>query len=152
MDFLKWLFPPDSSTFWSALSAIFTGIAAFAIFMAKRQLKFEAWLKAQDLFTEKKFVDARGVVYSLKGRPYNSWSTDETENAMLVCRKMDELAHLIPYLGKKKVLDVWDNPIARTWSILEDFIKYERSPSKANWQQKWFAFENIAKKAINRVK
>jgi len=151
MYLLQWLICSDSSMFWSALTAIFTGITALAVILAKRQLQFQAWLKAQDLFTHPKFIQARSVVYSLKGRPYTAWSSTEAESAKYVCRKMDELAHLIPYLGRKKALSVWDNPIARTWSILEEFIRDERSSSKANWLRKWYAYEDIGKKCISRI-
>jgi hypothetical protein len=41
------------ATFWSAFGAIATGVAAFGILLARKQLQLEAWLKAQEIFTRK---------------------------------------------------------------------------------------------------
>ena len=150
IDFLEIIL---TSNIWTGLSAIFTGIAAYVIIMARKQLNFEAWLKAQDLFTDKEFVDARTFVYQLKSNEYDKWFDEEKDKdkVYLVCRKMDELARLVPFLGEEKVLETWDNPFARLWNKLEKFIEFERSPAKANWPEKWLPFEDIGKKAKDRI-
>ncbi|MFA6126364.1 MAG: hypothetical protein WC699_03575 [Bacteroidales bacterium] len=152
MDFLNNIFCFNSSNFWSALSAIFTGIAALAIILARKQLRFDSWLQAQSLFTEETFLIARKEVYSLKGRDFKLWNDKEKEYAMLVCRKMDQLAHLVPFLGKKRVLKTWDNPLAQSWMILKNFVINERGPNEANWLEKWIAFEKIGEEAVKRIK
>ena len=53
-----------SDTLMSAISAIFTAIASGAIIFAIRQLRFDAWLKAQEIFTDEKFTQARGKVFA----------------------------------------------------------------------------------------
>jgi hypothetical protein len=47
---------------WSAVSAIATVVAAGGILFAFFQLRFDAWLKAQELFTDEKFTSARGLI------------------------------------------------------------------------------------------
>jgi hypothetical protein len=134
------------------LDVVFRGIAALAtvvgaggIFFAIYQLRFNAWLKAQEIFTRKEFVDARTKVFA-KPDDYNGpW--EDTD--YYVCRRMDELVRLIPYLPAKVVLDTWYDPIAKAWKKLEKLVTEERK--KAGWPTKWGAFEKTAREAIKRL-
>jgi hypothetical protein len=65
----------------------------------------------------------------------------------LVCRKMSELADLVPILNKKKTFDTWDDPVAKAWVVLESFVNEERR--RCDWPIKWKAFEDLGKKAMN---
>ena len=57
-----------SDTFWSALSALATLVGAAAILFAARQLRFEAWLKAQDIWVSNDFTVARGKLFARRCR------------------------------------------------------------------------------------
>lgn len=99
----------DWGTIWSAVSAIATTVAVtfavWAIYEARRQLWLNAWLKAQEIFTEEKFTEARSKIFSRLENAKQSWTKQEEEEAKLVCRKMSELADLVPILNKKKTFD-----------------------------------------------
>ena len=70
----------SSPTFWTAVGAISAVIATRMIYLAKRQLEFSCWLKAQEVFTNDKFVEARkkilqhfgysGTIKSMVGGDY----------------------------------------------------------------------------------
>jgi len=139
-----------SQTFWTAVTAIVASIASLAVIFAWRQLRFNAWLKAQEIFTEKRFVEARGVVLVHYPDPPKQWSKGEKEDAFLVCRKMDELARLKRYLGTRKMLATWDDPLGKCWCVLKPLVLEERHTIK--WKTKWDAFEHLGEKAFRRVK
>jgi hypothetical protein len=134
-------------TFWSAVGAIATVFATIGIFLALRQLRSAAWLKAQEVFTEKKFTEARGEIFSRLGHNSSHWSEEEKKLAMDVCRKMDELCRLTPFLGRRAIA-VWDDPIAKAWTVLEPLVREERE--RCRWDTKWRAFEKCARKALHR--
>jgi hypothetical protein len=133
-------------TFWIALTAIFTAVTGLGVLVVQHQLRFDAWIKAQEIFTEKEFVEARMQVFPCFENPTLTYNE---ENAYVVCRRMDELAHLarfIAFRGKSKILKVWGGPIAIAWLTLEPFVKKERE--KTGGQAKWEAFERLGKKAV----
>jgi hypothetical protein len=141
------------TNFWTATGAIFTVIAASAIVLAARQLKFDAWLKAQELFVKNDFRKARKVVLEeLKCKPFASWTSAQRKQGLLVCRRMDEFVRLAPFLGKtfllkNRMLDVWYDPIGKCWSTLEPLVREEQK----NWPEKWDAFETVGMKATNII-
>ena len=55
------------STVWSAAGAIATAVGATAIIFASNQLRFDAWLKAHEIWNTQDFLDKRSRVYSRKG-------------------------------------------------------------------------------------
>ncbi|MCG2718133.1 MAG: hypothetical protein L6408_04780 [Nanoarchaeota archaeon] len=133
--------------FWTAVIAIFTAMASIGIYLVHRQLCFESWVKVQDLFTDEKFTSARTKVSSCLQNPDKVCSRDD---AYIVCRKMDELAHLAPFLGifgKRKVLRFWGVPIAKAWYLLKPFVEQERK-ELTGWDTKWQAFEDLGERAI----
>jgi len=137
--FPLWTF--EWGTFWSAVGAIFTAVASIAIFLGILQLRFDAWVKAQEIFTEDEFVDARTKLFKRLDNPHQPWTDAERENATKVCRKMDEIARLVPFLSKKITLDAWDDPFAKAWFILEPVVREERE--RCDWSRKWKAFQDI---------
>ena len=143
----------QDETFWTAAGAVFTAVAAAAIVLAARQLKFDAWLKAQELFTKDDFRDARRIVMEeCKGKDLNTWSSDQRQKGLLVCRRMDEFVRLSPFLGrtfllKSRMLDVWYDPIGKCWSVLEPLVREEQT----KWPEKWNAFAHLGKRAQDRI-
>jgi hypothetical protein len=142
--------------FWAAFGAIATAVAAIAavvgsytVYLAFRQFQFDAWLKAQEIWTTKQFTEARGHVFArLDSHASEEWTkTDELE-ALEVCRRMDEFARLIPYIRRKTVLRVWGSPFAKAWLVLEPVVKRERD--KSEWQEKWQAFEHLGLAALDK--
>lgn len=134
---------------WAAISAIASVVSASAIYLAVRQLKFNSWIKAQELFTIKEFVESRKLVNRKFTNPEEAWTDEEKEQALYLCRRMDELAWLSPYLSKRKIINVWGYPIAKSWLVVETFVIEERRISK--WPEKWKAYENIAIKALKKT-
>jgi hypothetical protein len=138
----------DWSTFWSAISGIATSIGAVAIWFMRKQLRFEAWLKAQEIWTIPDFIQSRGFVFAKLDNESVKWNADEENKALDVCRKMDEFARLIPYLPKHTAISIWGIPFAKAWVILEPIVKKERD--KCSWSDKWSAFEQLGKASLKR--
>ncbi len=137
---------------------VFTGLGAGAaivgvvgIFLAARALKFNAWIKAQEIYVNKDFYKARKDILSHFGFtnavPSRIGQTDE-DSAIHVCQKMDELARLKPYLGTKRIIEAWGIPMGKSWMILLATVNQERKTHKA----KWDAFQRLAKVAIKKHK
>jgi len=136
----------QSDTFWSAVSALATVIGAGAIAFAARDFHFSVWLKAQEIWRGPEFTKARGEVFARLDKPPQQWRPDETERALDVCRNMDEFARLAPYLGKRKMLAIWGDPLAKAWLVLKPLVEAERD--KAHWKEKWDAFQALGDQAL----
>ncbi len=136
------------STVWTAIGAIATVLAAGAIFLALKQLRFDAWLKAQEIFTNDEFVDARTLVFSHFDNPKTPWPELECKNAKKVCRKMDEMAYLKGAIGCKRMFRVWGHPIAKAWLLLEPTVKKDRETS--HWDEKWCTFAAVGGKSVEK--
>ncbi len=136
----------SNAVFWYALTAIFTGIASVGIILASRQLRFQAWLKAQEIWTAPDFTQNRGRVFARLDNKKRDWETEEKTDGLQVCRKMDEFAGLIPYLPKRIALRLWGVPFAKAWFVLEPIVNGERA--KCGWQDKWHAFERLGTSAL----
>lgn len=134
------------NTFWSALSAIATLVGAGAIIFAASQLRFEAWLKAQEIWISDEFTVDRGKIFARLSDLQKPWTSEEEAVGLAVCRRLDEFVRLAPYLGQRRMLRVWGNPIAKAWLILEPLVQKERK--KSLWLTKWDAFEQLGKKAL----
>ncbi len=135
-----------------AIGSLAALMGCIAVVFAIRQLSFNSWLKAQEIFTEKDFVEARRKVYSrLPGR--NSELPDEWgPEDHLVCRKMDELVRLAPYFGlfgagKRIILKTWDDPLAKYWQALKNLVDEEQK----RWPQKWNAFQKFGEEAVLKL-
>lgn len=136
-----------SDTFWSALSALATLAGVVAILFAAKQLRFEAWLKAQDIWNAKDFREARGTLFARLDDHQDSWEPSDKELGLNVCRKVDEFVRLAPYLGRRKMLSVWGDSLAKAWLVLEPLVDNERKAT--SWPPKWNAFEKFGKRALS---
>jgi hypothetical protein len=137
-----------SEVFWTAVGAIATVVGAVAILLGISQLRFEAWLKAQEIWTTREFTDARGRIFARLDSHNHDWTTEEEVEALQVCRKMDEFAGLIPYLPKRTALRIWGVPFAKAWLVLAAVVDRERA--KTGWPDKWHAFERLGRSALRR--
>jgi hypothetical protein len=133
-------------TFWSAISALATLAGVVVIVIAIRQLRFEAWLKAQEIWVNPEFTKNRGKIFARLDNLNQPWKPEEEEIGYEVSRKMDEFAHLAPYLGNRKILRDWGDPIAKAWLILEPLVQKERA--KTSWDNKWRAFQKLGTKSL----
>lgn len=119
--------------------------------LLRQSLRLDAWLKAQELFTTSVFVKARGVIFRRLDKAVDApWTPEELEATGLVCRKLDELARLAPLLDRPTFLDAWDDPFAKAWFVLRDFVKDEQT--KTGWARKWAAFEELGEAACAKLK
>jgi hypothetical protein len=142
------------------LVAALTGVlTVLGLFMAIRQLQFQAWCKAQDLFAAPEFVEHRRRVLERLDHPkvlLSQWPAEDIQSAGVVCRRMDEFCHMAPFLGltrwggQRKMLKIWEVPIARTWTVLEPFVAQERK--NTHFPNKWFAFSEAGEKAIRSLR
>ena len=112
------------------ISAVATLVGACGIFSAVYQLRFHAWIKAQEIFTDPHFVDARRKVFNKQDAGNGPWE----ESDYFVCRKMDEIARLEPFLPNRKILTTWSDPIGKSWVKLRNLVKEERD--NIGWQKK----------------
>ena len=118
--------------------------------LLQQSLRFDAWLKAQELFTVSDFIKARGVVFQRLDKAADApWTSEELEAAGLVCRKLDELARLAPVLDRPTLLDAWDDPFAKAWFVLRALVKDEQA--KTGWARKWAAFEELGEAACAKL-
>lgn len=136
-----------SETFWSAVSALATLAGVAAILFAARQLRFEAWLKAMEIWVAKDFTEARGKLFARLENLQAPWQPDDKALGLSVCRRVDEFVRLAPYLGRRRMLAVWGDPLAKAWLVLEPRVIEERQ--SCGWPTKWDAFERVGRKALN---
>ena len=140
------------------LTLVFTGLGAIAaiigaggILWAVRSFKFNTWLAAQKIYMDQEFYEARKTVLSKfpfdeKNPP--TFSGAKEDQALFVCRKMDEFAHLTSYVGEEKIIEVFGSPMGKAWMILKETVKKECG--RASHPKKWDAFKHLAEKAIGK--
>jgi hypothetical protein len=143
----------DYAALGELLLVIVIGVGEFIAFLELRYVArdrdFHTWLKAQDVWMEKEFVQRRGLIFKRLNDLNAPWSDEETREAKETCRKLDEFAHLAPFLGVKKVLAVWDDPLAKAWIVLQNVVEKERENTK--WGEKWMGFSTIGQEALDKV-
>lgn len=144
---------PDYAAIGELLLVIVIGVGEFVAFLELRYVAkdrdFHTWLKAQEVWTQEAFVNGRGKMFVRLDNLRAPWTPDEEKEGKNICRKMDEFAHLAPFLGLKKVLDVWDDPLAKAWIVLQEIVDKEREATK--WPEKWKAFSTIGQMALDKV-
>lgn len=151
----EWLGSLLAANWWAGIGALATVAAAVGIVLAVKQLRFNAWLKAQEIFVDEKFVEARGRIFRHLEPQAFTWDSDDQDAGLLVCRRLDELSRLAPYFafrksrGREVVLEVWAVPLGRLWGLLDPLVDAERD--KVNWQTKWNAFEELGGEALRRL-
>ena len=131
----------------AGVTAVASILAAFGVIIAVRVLRLNAWTEAQRIFVNDDFRAARKEMFKHFGftDPIPSRIGQEDENqGLLVCQQMDELCHLAPYVGKKRILVVFGVQLGKLWMVLRATVKEEQN----NWQPgKWLAFECLGEKA-----
>jgi hypothetical protein len=130
------------------LAGVFA-VGAIAIFVV-RALRTSTFPKAQELYKEEEFVEARrAVLLNYENSRQNSLTFNVSdEQAALVCCKMDELARMTSYVGEEKMIEEWGAPIGKSWMILDGFVYAARN--RDGDENKWIAFQNLAEKAIEK--
>ena len=146
--------PPDFGVAVGELSLVVVlGLGEILALLELRQIgedrAFQSWLKAQEIWTEKTFREGRAKVFQRLHTRETVWTDADEEHARDVCRKMDEFAHLVPFLGLRRVLDVWDDPLAKGWLVLKGVVARERDSS--GWSRKWMAFQDLGEKALEKM-
>lgn len=136
----------------SGITALCALVGSSVLIIAVWQFRFSTWLKAQEIFMDSAFREARGIVLTHYWQRNKGWTKDnyDGKKRALVCARMDELARLVPFIKETKVLDTWDDPMGKCWDVLQDFVNKERINTK--WDVKWKAFEDLGRKALARVK
>ena len=144
-------------TFWSAVGTIAAVIAAIAtvialriIFLARQQLDFDAWLKIQEIWTNTEFTQARRRLFTRLDNPAKLWTSEEKQEALSTCAKMNEFSHLVVlFLDKRKMLELWDDPVGKAWLILKPLVQEERE--LVGWPMKWMGFEDLGEQALTKL-
>lgn len=136
-------------TFWSAVGAIATLCGAGAILFAVRQLRFEAMMKAHELFNTELLRQYRGELFARFDRDPRPFDDAEKERALYVVSQLDIFVRLESYIGRRRLLRIWGNPIAKTWLLVQDLVADERS--KVSWPEKWDALEAVGKAAVSEA-
>jgi hypothetical protein len=134
-------------TFWSAVSALATLAGVVVIIVAIRQLRFEAWLKVQEIWVSKDFRTDRGKIFARLDNVQQPWKPEDEVVGLDVSRKIDEFVRLAPYIGERRMLRIWGDPLAKAWLVLKPLVQKERE--KTSWKTKWDAFERLGTKALN---
>jgi len=135
---------------WEAIGAVASAVGSFGIIIAVIQFRASAWLKAQEIFTNPEFVNARTNLFSIIDSKTKDIQDVSNEDKILICKKMDEIAHLRFAIGPWKTIKTWGNPIAKAWKLLEKFV--EDTQGNEHWEDKWKSFSKIGKHAIRRNK
>ena len=68
-------------------------------------------------------MEQRGKLFQRLDGRNGEWSADEVEEAKWICRRMEDLCCLAPFLGAQTILDAWDDPLAKAWLILKPIVK-----------------------------
>jgi len=142
---------PGFLTFWTAVGALSTAAGTAVVLLAASGIYFNAWVKALEIFTQPDFTAARRVVLARYRVPRNTpWTSPDKEQAVLVCRKMDEFAQLLPFQRRRLVLRTYYDPIGKCWDVLEEIVKKQRVAD--TWPEKWTAFERLGKASMKIIK
>jgi hypothetical protein len=110
---------------------------------------FEAWNKAQEIWTRPAFRELRSKVFERLRDSSIPWTQQDVTEGKEVARLMDEFAHLSQFLSEGVMIDTWDDPLAKAWIVLEPIVKEERA--KQDWAEKWRRFEEMGQKALAKL-
>lgn len=130
-------------------------VAAGGVYLVWRQLKLAAWANAQEIFTEPDFVDARTEIQQHFEDETPSCPAEATDQALLVCRKMDQLCCLVveDMIKEEKLFQYWARPIGKCWIVIEQrwrMISKAREHDKH--PTKWAAFLTVGERAASQLK
>ena len=132
---------------WEMVSALATVAATVAIFVAIRQFRLEAWLRAEELI--RSFHEDRAKVFSRLPSCTAQWKLEDKVHAREVCRKMNTVAYLLRFLPRREVLEHWDDPFAKAWVVLKPIVEEERKHTR--WEMKWRHFEKLGDLALMKL-
>ena len=141
-------------------------LAVGGVWYAIRTLRFNGWLRAQEIFTDKHFAAARGRIFKKElpatDAELKAWLNDndaqlskeekaDKRAASLVCWRLDELAHLMqmPGLHKRRAQRVWDIAFSKALVVLERYVK--RRQNHDHDPGHWRAFMSVAEQALKRT-
>ncbi len=143
----------SATAFGELLLVIVLGVGEILAFFELRYVRndrqFQSWNRAQDIWKGSDFREARRRIFQRLHGGATEWSQKEREDALEVCRRMDEFAYLIPFLGLRNALAAWDDPLAKGWMVLKPIVQQEREAT--GWKEKWKAFETVGKKALEQL-
>lgn len=132
-----------------AISTVSTILAASIIIFAMKQLRFEAWTKAEKMFVEDKFKESRKIIFSYLVTTKEQHDEQDIEHFFRVCQSMDRLCHLEPFLGKY-LFSNWYDSIGKAWFVVQKYVQKERTI--CDDATKWKAFERIGSKALKKLR
>jgi hypothetical protein len=151
-------FDADCWQIWASIAAVLTfpttliGLIAivFTLRATVNQLRFGAWLKIQQIWTNEEFTNARGRLFARLDNPKRIWTKEEKDEALWICQKMDEFAGLvIRFLDMKDILEIWYDPVGKTWFLLRPVVQEERQG--IGWSTKWERFEDLGERAYKML-
>jgi hypothetical protein len=153
-----------SQTFWTAFGALSAFGCFIGLLLVYKQFRLSAWINAQDIFTERDFVQNRTnilktwdqLIEHLKNPSKKALPEIDISVAKNVCRKMDQLCHLADkkFITREELFKYWKVPIGKCWIIIENkhkIVSSERSES-AKHSDKWHAFDTLGKEAANIIR
>jgi hypothetical protein len=135
-----------SSTSWSGVSALGSLLGAGAILYAARQFRFQAMMKAQELFNQEWFRTARSTLFARLDESPRSFSESERREALVILSHLDEFARLESYIGRRRLIQIWGDPLAKAWILLEPLMADERI--RAHAPEKWDVLASVCKRAL----
>lgn len=141
----------------SIVGAAAACVAALGVLWASDQLKLAAWANAQDIVTDYKFTDARAAIqrhFDHPSDPRPDEGTAEWNDALVVCRKMDQLCCLVVegILSREKLFEYWLQPIGKCFIVVEErwqLITIARE--REQHDHKWEAFMTIGRIASQQI-
>ena len=151
--FYSWLVASwHTGEIWDVVTALATVAGCWTIWYAGRQLELQAWLRVQELWTNKEFRSGRMKLYKRLEVRNEKWTDPEREEALEVCRKLDEFAALVPYLKRHEALRIFGVPFSSCWLVLKEVVDDERSskPGRANWPEKWKPLERFGNASLKK--
>ena len=136
------------------IASVATCFAAYVAYVVVRQLRQAAWLKAQEQWMNPAFLAAREKLFHFIANVESDSGLTKAD-CYLICRNLDGFSLLArhftfaDHLGSDEVLDVWSDPIGKSWVLLEGFVELERGNS--SWTAKWKARKDIGILAYPRL-
>jgi len=146
----------SNATVWTALGALCAFGCLIGVLFALKQLRFSAWVNAQEIVTDPEFTGARTRIQDrFESEEYMPTGNDK-EDAKMVCRRWDQLCWLVfeGFISKRKVLRYWCVSMGKCFIIVEErwyTISREREIAKGHFD-KWDAFFQLGSEAAKIVK
>jgi len=135
---------------WSfTLSVVANIVAVVALIRSFKQFRMDAWLKAEDVFSGSGFIENRARYFS-RLPACKPFTDEERRDALQICVEMNRFCNLLRFIGERRALGLWDDPLAKAWVVLKPIVEEERKQRK--WPAKWKEFEVWGERALNKLK